>query len=122
LRGRYFGPNAEKTLRVAAARELALVAAEPLLLGFTTQRAFADKAELAVVLLKTSATAERVARVASLLSQFPAAPRVATSTSDETSVDFRKGGLYMHGVLDFPGRDQVERRGVANHSPAPLAF
>jgi hypothetical protein len=112
---------------MAAERKLALWAAELrrpscLALGLPTQRALADEAEFTVVLLEAAVAAKRVARVAGLLSQFSAAPRIAAPTSDKTGVDFRVAGLYMHGVLDFPGRDQVERRGVANHSPAPLAF
>ena len=92
------------------------------MLGFAAQRPFANQTELAVMPLKTSAAAERIARIASLSLELASAVRVAAAAANEAGMDFRRVGLYMHGVLDFSRRDQIERRGVANHSPAPLAF
>lgn len=66
LRGRYICPDAQKSLWVTPQCELALGAAEPLLLGLATQRTFANQAEFSVMLLEASAAAERVARVVSL--------------------------------------------------------
>jgi hypothetical protein len=61
------------------------------------------------MLLKTSVTAEGIAPVAGLAFEL-GATTAAPSANEAVGIDFGVGGLHMHDVLDFPGRDEIERR------------